>query len=34
MLDVKIAPDAPICDTFGDENLEGQAVYVKATVKK
>lgn len=31
MLEVKIAPEAPICDTFG-EDLEGQAIVLKATV--
>ncbi len=34
MLDVKIAPDAPICDSFADEELEAQAICVKATVEK
>lgn len=30
MVDVKIAPDAPIIDNFGDD-LEGQAIVLKAT---
>lgn len=30
MLEVKLVPDAPITDSFGDE-LEGQAIVVKAT---
>lgn len=34
MLTAKIVPDAPIRDTFADEELEGQAICVKATVKK
>ena len=34
MLEVKIAPDAPICDSFGEEDLEGQAIRLKATEVK
>lgn len=30
MLEVKIAPDAPIVDNFG-EDVEGQAIVLKAT---
>jgi len=34
MLEVKIAPDAPITDSFGDENLENEAIRVKGTVNE
>lgn len=34
MLEVKIAPDAPICDSFGEEDLEGQAIRMKAIEAK
>ena len=30
MLEAKLAPEAPISDTFG-EDMEGQAIVLKAT---
>ena len=33
MLEVKFAPEAPICDTF-EEDLESEAIVLKATIVK